>query len=262
MKVGIVTVPFITVDKHLERAIETYSSIKTSENELYKIAIVNKYRNDKDLETILSLNDDMYLSPDNCLSLAWNFGIHKCIENGCDIIIVPNLDIVLEPNTIDLLVKFGAVEANKDVVVWSPRQYKPDEQRPTVTEGEIGNGADFFCFVVRNNVQKILGEFDEQFNPAYFEDNDMDYRAKLSGNRTCKLLGLPVLHYGSQTIRNDDKLFTMNRYTYSENQNKFIFKWNGLPGMEKYINPYGIKDKDWRFVQNVPGRNFTKIQLS
>jgi GT2 family glycosyltransferase len=85
----------------------------------------------------------------------------------------------------------------------------------------------------RSTFQKV-GFFDEGFFPAYFEDNDYEYRLKLQWltmQRTDFLN--PKTFRNSQSMAKDPTLgqgFMSNRQRYQQ-------KWGGLPGKEQYLNP-------------------------
>jgi GT2 family glycosyltransferase len=80
-----------------------------------------------------------------------------------------------------------------------------------------------------------VGKFDEQFFPAYFEDNDYCYRMRLEGlKRINSPFFNPEIYRNSQTIAKDPSLnknFTLNRTLY-------INKWGGSPSNETYKTPF------------------------
>jgi GT2 family glycosyltransferase len=92
-------------------------------------------------------------------------------------------------------------------------------------------------FVVSKKVYDEVGPFDEQFFPAYFEDNDYSMRIKCNPN-----IGIdweqglcPTLYRNSMTIQRDTRL----NQNFINNQNKYVAKWGGLPNQETYTTPYG-----------------------
>jgi GT2 family glycosyltransferase len=80
-----------------------------------------------------------------------------------------------------------------------------------------------------------IGAFDENFFPAYFEDNCYAYRLKLAGKLCFKTSFLdPEIYRNSQTIQKDMSInnrFLLNREYYMK-------KWGGLPGEETFIIPF------------------------
>jgi GT2 family glycosyltransferase len=201
MKIGIVTVAYITKDKHVELAKQTYESM-ISQHELYKCCVINKL-DSIDYRIMLSqYNNKLIDNPRNCLAQAWNLGIKDCLANDCDIVLVPNLDIILKPSSIDALASYY----DKDTLVWTANQYAGSlEEFGNVTQRdvvELQNGAQYFCFVCDKRLFELVGEFDEHIEPAYWEDWDMDFRTRQKGYKTGHV-NVEVFHFGSQTIKND-----------------------------------------------------------
>src|SRR5690554_3353942 len=116
MKIAIVTVPYITADKHYNLAKRSYESFK-SEHELLRVAVVNKVRNEEDLELIYRQNDITVKNRKSSLSSAWNKGIEIALNNKCDYCLLPNLDVEFKPDSIDNLVLFA--EKHPNAGLWS-----------------------------------------------------------------------------------------------------------------------------------------------
>lgn len=101
-----------------------------------------------------------------------------------------------------------------------------------------------FCsFIVTPQTIEAIGYFDENFYPAYFEDNDFGHRIKLAGKRIQKL-GLKFEHRDSTTIKNDRIFAVGNSVTFPMNQAYYQRKWGGGPGREKSKNPFGNPEND------------------
>ena len=130
-----------------------------------------------------------------------------------------------------------------------------DMKLPPDSIGKLANGYDenylvfpygmgvnsFSCFILPNKLIEDVGLFDETISPgyAYFEDNDFSHRMSLKGYGIKIILNTSLGHHGSSTL----KLFSQKQI--SEHHKKFQLaqsnykkKWGGLPGDEKYINPY------------------------
>jgi GT2 family glycosyltransferase len=101
---------------------------------------------------------------------------------------------------------------------------------------------DFFCttkdwcaFILPKRTFELVGEFDGEFFPAYYEDNDYHYRMKLLNLELSKLPFLnPILFKSSQTI---DKEPSIND-NFLKNKQRFILKWGGEPNSETYKSPF------------------------
>jgi glycosyltransferase involved in cell wall biosynthesis/GT2 family glycosyltransferase len=110
----------------------------------------------------------------------------------------------------------------------------------------------FNCFAITKKCYDIVGGFDENIFPAYFEDNDYHTRVKLSG-LTIGDIGNPDLfkHYGSVTIKNDEFYNSANGQTFKMNEKYYCEKWGSIPGDADrftYKTPFNNPDlsiKDW-----------------
>ena len=102
----------------------------------------------------------------------------------------------------------------------------------------FGAGPDQYgLFMLTALAVKSIGLFDENFYPAYFDDNDYRYRSKLAG---CTLDPMPVRykHETSSTI-NDSKFYKRkNSETFQKLAEYYISKWGGVPGREDYKSPF------------------------
>jgi GT2 family glycosyltransferase len=97
---------------------------------------------------------------------------------------------------------------------------------------------DWCAFILPKTTFEKVGEFDEGFFPAYFEDNDYAYRMKLMGMGITKIPYLiPSVHRVSQTMEHDDSV----RVRFHKNKKRYIEKWGGEPMQEKYKTPFNSK---------------------
>lgn len=95
----------------------------------------------------------------------------------------------------------------------------------------------FAAFGINQAAIERLGFFDENFHPAYCEDNDMTWRAGLAG--------VPIIeveshleHEGSATIRGHGLYMSQNGATFPQNLAYYRAKWGGTPGQEEYTTPF------------------------
>lgn len=84
-----------------------------------------------------------------------------------------------------------------------------------------------------------VGYLDENFFPAYYEDNDHRYRMKLAG-MDWEYFPLEYDHIVSATIKKDKHLAMKNQWTFKQNGRYYIEKWGGLPGQEVYETPFDM----------------------
>ena len=161
---------------------------------------------------------------------AWNSAINEAVEDGIQYLIVVNDDVIFRPGVI------------YSMIHWSARGY--DLVSPQNETGVCHPyGLNFWCFMIKpKEFVTKFGRFDENFAPAYYEDDDMAYRMKLAGG-SIKTLNDKIYHevMGSEI---DEAL---HRSYYEKNLDYYIEKWGGEPSMERYDNPYGDPTKDHRY---------------
>jgi GT2 family glycosyltransferase len=114
------------------------------------------------------------------------------------------------------------------------------------TEGGVALLGTFSVFGVTAQALETVGFFDENFAPAYFEDNDYDYRCQLAG---ISLVGLPtgLRHEISSTLRSSESYHRQNQYTFACNQDYYRRKWGGNPTNEEFKTPFnsGQDPRSW-----------------
>jgi len=93
------------------------------------------------------------------------------------------------------------------------------------------------AFGLTTEVLDKIGFFDENFAPAYFEDNDYVRRVLLGGLRS---VALPAnySHATSSTLGADRKLMDQNNRTFPVNQDYYREKWGGPVGGERFTTPF------------------------
>lgn len=98
---------------------------------------------------------------------------------------------------------------------------------------------DWCVFVISRAAWETIGEFDENFFPAYFEDCDYKYRAKLAGIAIHKILRGPARFVSSGTMQKNKSLLDNTE----KNRAYYISKWGGEPGKEIYTQPFNGENK-------------------
>jgi len=96
--------------------------------------------------------------------------------------------------------------------------------------GLVQSEKNWSVVLINKYLYEHIGDFDEQFYPAYFEDSDYIYRLKLDGLRheADKTLN-PKLFMSSGTY---DKAPEMVNKAMADNKDRYIKKWGGLPFLE------------------------------
>lgn len=103
-------------------------------------------------------------------------------------------------------------------------------------ESDFINSFQNWCsYILKVDAWKKAGKFDEEFFPAYFEDNSFDYKMTLvDAKKTWTSFLDPLVYRNSMTIAKEPKLnnrFAINRQLYIE-------MWGGLPTEEKYLTKF------------------------
>lgn len=173
------------------------------------------------------------------VSWAWNEGIRRAI--ACEHAVICNDDIVLEPGTLDALID----ALSDDAVLTSITNSRDCDPWEGTREG-----ADYSCFAIKVKPFILeMGLFDENFVPAYFEDNDMDIRLRLAGRRSVQVGAARAHHEGSVTQGFHQNAPVVTGPMFLENQTYFVQKWGGTPGETTFSTPYNdpaLTIKDWK----------------
>lgn len=107
--------------------------------------------------------------------------------------------------------------------------------RSRESESLMVSKSGFCSFVLHDHTFDRLGRFDEDFYPAYYEDNDYVRRAALSGVKVeVSDLIEPWSKRFSSSISKDPSLNS----SFEANKSLYIAKWGGLPGSESFLTPY------------------------
>lgn len=96
----------------------------------------------------------------------------------------------------------------------------------------------FHIFSLSSSCFSAVGDFDEKFYPAYFEDMDYHYRMKLLGRSTGYLADCKIDHVGSATkIKLNRNQRREHLTTFPLLKEYYIKKWGGEPGSETLTVP-------------------------
>jgi hypothetical protein len=199
------------------------------------------------------------------LSAAWNKGSLQAFAEGCDYALVCNDDIMFAPECIDGMVEQYELLKKQGIIMVTPNNilgeigdafnilnYKlPEGQEPSFSDHP-----NFSCFLIAPEYFEKVGMFDENFAPAWYEDNDSHRRATLAGLREICTTAAPMVHIGGVTTH-----MMENNVGSGGSQAYYIEKWGGIPEShplqaqkEHYLTPYNdpnLTIKDWRGNQYV-----------
>lgn len=127
---------------------------------------------------------------------------------------------------------------------WHPQPGELSKLAVRLEEPFIGLKCDptqnaYSAIVFTPNLIRMVGLMDENFYPAYFEDNDYNYRLSLA-TLTLELFELKYEHKVSSTLHSSSAYEEKNRTTFQNNFDYYVKKWGGGPGAEKYFSPFNI----------------------
>lgn len=95
----------------------------------------------------------------------------------------------------------------------------------------INSFQNWCSFILKVDMWKKVGKFDEEFYPAYFEDNSFDYKMTLVNAEKAWTSFLdPIVYRNSMTIAKDPSL----NQRFAQNRQLYIDMWGGIPTQEKY----------------------------
>jgi hypothetical protein len=187
---------------------------------------------------------------------AWNEGTRRALRLGAGCVAVMATDARPEHGALDALVRYA--EGDSEAALWSACQSHLAQEATVETDG-----ADFSLFAFRAATVERHGWFDENFKPAYFEDNDYYARIVLGGQRCRVLHQARYTHEGggSQTIRLDAEMAHHVAHWFASNRDYFVRKWGREPAgsaeevlASYHRTPFGEPGRslaDWRIE---PGR--------
>lgn len=131
-----------------------------------------------------------------------------------------------------------AMILNDDIYLGYDKKYIQNLLDKNLTQKLITNPIDWCVFLMPKSTYEENGKFDEQFYPAYCEDNDYVYRLKLKGYKVYKTHEIiPKVHRASMTLEKDYSLQT----AFHDNKERYIKKWGAAPDFEIFKNPYNKK---------------------
>lgn len=172
-------------------------------------------------------NKKIVIKPEKNLGVAssWNYFMKNYHNNDNNILIICNDDIEFFANTIEKLVNAYYENMDDDSIAI----YGPDGQC----------GSLYSCFILNQNAYKDIGEFDETFYPAYYEDCDYRYRMVLKNKKALLVDNCNYIHNHSATMKSyNSEQIQMHHTTFQNNKNYFLSKWGGEPLFEIFKTPF------------------------
>lgn len=165
------------------------------------------------------------------VAASWNLIVRTGMARGFELVTIGSNDVLLFPGS---LARVQSLAKRESEVTWHI------------------HGWNFF--IIHQRAIARVGWFDENFYPAYKEDQDYAYRCILAGAERVKSgqIGWGGEHLGSQTIRSDAHYYARNQVTHLRwNMSYYMKKWGGDSGAERYTTPFGDPRRDWRWWPRV-----------
>ena len=223
---------------YLENLVKEFENLKffVNNKNLGFSSTINKGVKQSKGEVIILLNSDVYPEKDFLHPLLSHFNDEKVFAVGC-------LDKSIEGEKIVLRGR-GLGEWKRGFLVH--RKGEVDKNNTLWVSG--GSGA------FRKSIWEILGGFNELYNPFYWEDIDLSYRALKSGY---KVLFEPksVVYHEHEKGAIKSK-FTQSQIKEISYRNQFIFSWENATDYSLQFShflwlPYhfvkAILRMDWQF---------------
>jgi hypothetical protein len=186
------------------------------------------------------------------LAKAWNDGAKWAFENGCDYALVCNDDILFAPECIDNMVEQLELLRKDRVIMVTPNNILAQlpgkyDILTYQTPPDAFTWADhpnFSCFLIAPEYFEKIGTFDENFDPAFYEDNDAHYRAHLLGYYLATTTAAPMIHIGGVSTT------LAGPRNYQASHDYFHRKWGSVHRNldEAFKTPYNdptLTPKEW-----------------
>ena len=161
-----------------------------------------------------------------------NIGITKVLKKNYDFVALLNNDILLTPNWLSDTIK--AFREDEKLGMISPRNNEKCKLTPknylqgykkflSKFKGPLKYVVTpfFSCVVIKKEVLSAIGIFDENYSPAFWEDNDLSFRAMYKGYSLAYCNSTFIFHNHSTTSSSIDK-------SIPERNKQYFFKKHPL----------------------------------
>ena len=223
----------IPVWNRLEDTKDCVNSIRKNTSYPYRILIVD---NGSEHETSKCLNAFEKEDPGRIKVLRndKNLGFVKAVNKGiafseAEFVCLLNNDTIVNPGWLGELIKVGEKDLKIGIVNPSsntlgqpcPRMIVPSkEQKESGSFVELGS-AFGFCMLIKKEILKDVGLFDESYGMGYFEDTDFSLRAKEKGYKSVRAIASYVYHKEKRSF----SLLKSFKADFLKNKKIFELKW-------------------------------------
>jgi len=171
--------------------------------------------------------DGFYMAFNGCnagVAVGWNQIIKYGVENGYTKILICNNDIAFGQYTIDGMIEgFKTIKAEvpETVMVTAANMTRnPSDLAIIRPESSKRENPDFSCYMIEPSFIEKIGYICEDYQPAFFEDNDTHWRILLTGYKAFSTNLAPYSHIASRTRYENPELVT--HVKFRENRIKFM----------------------------------------
>lgn len=193
----------------------------------------------------------------NNVSSSWNeiitYANAFCPNEDSGVVLIANFDVSITPHCVDALI--SNLLDRTSTFVMSGYCGTSFTAQPRIEFGV----ADFALFAmrVRDPRWDMIGPFDTNFAPAYWEDSDYQIRMKMQSVEFGTCLSCYFEHISSATIKHDAQLRANNDISFERNKLYLIQKWFRTHAAEAKAlldlpNPSQYADQLMQFCQLHP----------
>jgi hypothetical protein len=186
-----------------------------------------------------ALAQDLGFGTNRGLARSWNDGIITAWADGADAVLVVNDDVKFGPAAIEALARKSVECDRRNHIITCCGWHE---------EFEKIDGIGYSCFAITKPGFALLGCFDENLFPIYWEDIEFGTRAEKMGMYQGTAGDLNLSHGGSTHLKtglHKQKVHDRNKLTQTANEEYYLRKW-GAPPDEK-SKQYAVPFNDKRF---------------
>jgi len=201
----------------------------------YKIILVDNASSSETVEYLEGLRGDKRLT---LIRNSKNLGFIKAVNKGISssdggFVCILNNDTIVTPGWLEEMIKvmrkdtaIGIVNPSSNTLGQkleeneTPIEHAKRSRYQTGQYVELGN-AFGFCMLIKRELFKKIGLFDESYGMGYFEDTDFSLRAKEKGYKTVRAFSPYVYHIESGSF---NLLKSFNK-DFRKNKRLFESKW-------------------------------------
>lgn len=220
-ELAFLTVIYHETDAHVQMARSMLSSLPEG---IYKHALVNKIKDTSTLDPF----DSVEYNDENCLAKAWNKGLTYLFNKGYKRVLVTGMDQIVDDKLVEDLYRF--VNTYPEAGFWSATASNDLVNRKdklASTPVEHGDSS-FSCFIIDKETFGNL-QFDENFTPAYFEDNDYLEQLRLAKYTPLRAININYFHVVQGTIKYGTEIQKEYPIFMQKNLDYFKKKWGKVP---------------------------------